>query len=396
MTKWDSAGMVFLELPELVLQVAAYLPPADAASLGLTCRKLFSIISMTRVYAELQAKRIAGFDCTIPDYFAAPYESQRWQLLEMLETDLPGYSLCHYCRILHRTPCAWQAHSGISWWKLGRVTFADAYQVMLRYRKGKGYGHPLSSLTVSTDWVDHPYTWGYGRPCDVKNDVEPRKVKLEVEAAVVRGSLLLHTTQRLRIITKKRHFDGSLGRQGPYSYGFQTCRHDYSFMPHRHVDARYSLGVDESIVNHWFDMSRHRHPHWKTLCYIFNISRKRLFRYLRLSPPQACGEITQLCCAYCPTSTRLETYDHGWRGVEAVLDVWQNLGRCESPSDTEWSLCWQLPCLRHKRDHCPRFTRSGVPNRKARLKMSEWVGQGNERPRHGSWCSLPMGGSGME
>src|SRR6266566_744549 len=88
---------------ELVLQIATYLAPCEAVLVGLTCHRLYGVVSATKTWAGLRAAKRQG-NCAEPDIHAAPDEDERWLLLELILRDLPSHELCHFCRVLHRLP----------------------------------------------------------------------------------------------------------------------------------------------------------------------------------------------------------------------------------------------------------------------------------------------------
>ena len=72
-------------------------------------------------------------------------------------------------------------------------------------------------------------------------------------------------------------------------------------------------------------------------------------------------------CHECPTSFQLtlQIHDHGStnRSLEIILDVWQNMGTCQTPDSPGWATCW------------------GRLNPRFRSKDSRWV-QGQSEVEH--------------
>ncbi len=110
------------------------------------------------------------------------------------------------------------------------------------------------------------------------------------------------------------------------SHGFQVYRHDRSYLVGN---------VDGILGCHWMTISHYRTPVWK-----------KALRWYKRRTTWIWGRDneSQRTCPYCPTTARSKTYRHKQQGLEAVLNVWQNLGRRQSPDDTEWWLCRRAPC----------------------------------------------------
>ena len=393
---------------ELILLISRHLAPCEAAALSLTCRRLYYQASESWLWEGLRARKVRT-RCVEPDYHIAPNEPERWQLLQMLDRDSVEYELCHFCRILHPLPgpdaepapvrasfpfakvakgqCSWQELAGPCWWNLGKLTFRDVNRIMQKRQ-------PLSSLSISTDWTKHPTLSSGSREGWQDRYFRIRYIKLDTEAAVVNGDLLLHTVQRLWMPADKGVELGYFTGRGPNNryHGFQVCRHDPGYMPYSYHDSKTGFGyqVDHKLGQLWQAMSHRRAPLWRKLRRWWK--REHLWSWIAELVPA--GE-SRWRCPFCPTRAKLKTYDHKGRGIEAVLDTWQNLGTCQSLQDSEWSLCWQPHCMAITGHVCSIPPAAVFESAEANAKMQKWLLLGKEVPEQGSWCVLPAGETGL-
>ncbi|AEO66806.1 uncharacterized protein THITE_2088283 [Thermothielavioides terrestris NRRL 8126] len=252
----------------------------------------------------------------------------------------------------------------------------------------------LPSLSFSTEWRRHPDAC-FQRPAESSRydlAFRGKHVKLDMEAAVVRGKLVVHTVQRLLIPLRDRKPLRSgwwLGRGlivDPQYHGFQTCRHEHPYFPHRKTDLRLCprRQVEGQLGNHWLAMSSRQGL-------LSRVCNKRVPNIRRITK----GE-----CSYCPTKWVLTTYDHAIGGVEAVVDVWQNLGDCRSPLDPGWSFCWQAPCMKggNGRHICSGWSSKadlGSFSPAAHQRLQEWKTANAIELDDETWCHLPVGESAI-
>ncbi len=319
-----------LTLPgELLWHITEHLAPYETVALGLTCRQLHwhGQSFATRAWADLRAQTELRHG-SIPDSRVAPDEEGRWQLLQLLKRDLPGYELCHFCRILHvlpdpgssRSACSWQESSGVSWWNLGKLRFCDVNLVMTE-------GRPISSLFVSTDWTRHPNS-------DGPTSSPAGYVKLDTKAYVAQCSdpvfalapvarhneLVFHTAQRLWIPVKTGQSLGAWGapedhpRALPAPYlGFQTCRHSCSYyLPHVRPDTTTGLRDVDTEVRQFLRQAAFLRAPITT-----KIFQPFLWRALSAENSRS----TSWICPLCQTLCSVRMYDHANMASRLLLIV---------------------------------------------------------------------------
>lgn len=198
---------------ELVVEIMNLLPAANAVAFALTCKR---------------------FICALPDGLSESNrklkKTDRVRFLGLLQRDYgPSYGFCsdicsrlhrlqqwttsikcHRARYpqrgnIHRAPTpgkpAWEVGD---WWNVGRISYHDAHQVMLRDRLGERHGQPLSSLFTSSDWTklelgsgrDREGAWPT-KDVDYVNSVLVSYIKADTAARIVQDNLVLRYTQRI-------------------------------------------------------------------------------------------------------------------------------------------------------------------------------------------------------
>ena len=278
----------------------------------------------------------------------ASKERRRWSVLNTLESESLNFELCHYCRILHPSPqpdpkptlrpnstqqgcleCDAKDFF-IGRWSVWGLAFGDLAAVMSRHRNKQPFEPQLDSLRYSTEWTFADfYGMPYNYPTSGPNQFLSY-VKLDTDAAIHNKHLLCHRTQRIWVPIHKQGTD---------------------------VLFRYSVG---SIAN---DLR---------ICAHFNInSTNMVLRFIKPladalnsvvaadntsgTKPQDVSQQPLSCkCTSCPTEflVTLHIHDHGGgkKSVEIVLDVWQNMGACETPNSPGWINCWGWLNPRHHKE----------------------------------------------
>ncbi|ORY67647.1 uncharacterized protein BCR38DRAFT_161853 [Pseudomassariella vexata] len=342
-----SVGPIITHLPqELIDMISDHLPLYDIIRLGVTCRhfynkkdvKFWYQVRCTKIVNELKGSR----------YIPVIEAEERWKFLKNLELDLPNLELCHFCEIFHPRGSPQQQslervpHRGSTgaecnakevqfrrWsidWGFG---FRDIYAITNRLVHGEAHGQPLSDLCFSTNWA---FAECYRKLYNATKSPFKRflsYIKLDAEALIVDQQVLVHRIQRLWI---PNHVQGSevLLRYGvgDLACDFKICAHhnpQSGEMIHNFVHPfRESLRV---VMVTAFNASD---------SYNAGSSQPQVFVRCHKCP----SERLIRRCEDCPTEYEVTFYVHNNKGIEVVLDVWQNLGRCRSPLEPGWANCW--------------------------------------------------------
>ncbi|KAK4221182.1 hypothetical protein QBC38DRAFT_523144, partial [Podospora fimiseda] len=303
--------------------------------------------------------------------------ASRWRLLKMLERDLiKTYHLCHYCNILHRcllpgfnsitqplqpmVSCRWAENIGPNYFNLARITFYSAHQAMESARNKDDplptktswrlfnqkslipspttvSCKPLPALTYNSPWSDHPLS---------KSDPTAYlgiKVKVSMEAAAVpntssTNSLFIHTTQHVFIPSEMLFTPKDKNQNPPRNcfkrkwLGFQVCRHQASYHP-RSALLRIDNATRTAEDNLGLEFFENEKKWART-----GSNKKRYTN----------GDE----CFSCQTRWKTTRIVHGEKGIEGIMDVWQNLGNCmederaegcdryETGARGRWAMSW--------------------------------------------------------
>lgn len=266
----------------------------------------------------------------------------------------PSHIFCNACYMLHplgphlpapspekfcftnqlETPgsCPTLRHIGPVWWDKWRLSFIDVYPVMLRHKLGEPHGLPLSSLSFSSDWSHLPLRHDPPRlqgqhTCD---HAPYHYVKLDMAASVVENNLIMHTTQRLwiplKMSSKIFHFPLSVYDGENLNSGFRVCKHQairLGWGKENHTDApELTWAINHQLECLYLQRRRKSTTHHDAAMH----ARAKKWR-----------------CTLCGTVATLKIHDHGARGIEMVLDTWQEIGWCSHPSNLQWAQCWRNP-----------------------------------------------------
>ncbi|KAK6839658.1 hypothetical protein PG995_007077 [Apiospora arundinis] len=316
---------------EMVLAICEHLSLYECVRLGLSCKFLYDCMKNDKVWQRVKCHRhVEAGKGTV--YQASVDDEDRWNFLEELEVVLMDHELCYYCRIFHRrtlpkTQSLWRPAPGkkgtgtecdakevlfprwgIEHWGFG---FRDVHAVMRNHRLGPGFGVPLSEFCISTDWL---YADTYNRLHNASRS--PFKcfnsyTKLDTEATIINGCLLVHRIQRLWV---PLHLSGS---DVLVRYGLGGIAGDFKICSH------HNPYTNEMIANFIG-------PVRSGYCYVLAANNatpdNKLPRQIKR-------------CEDCPTEYEF-TYHVHEGSVEFVLDVWQNFGKCLEPKAPGWINCW--------------------------------------------------------
>lgn len=323
--------------PEVIGIIQEQLPLYDAIKLGLASRRLRMSTDprlWEQVRCTIHVDKIKGIK-----FVAGADDDERWAFLKELEIQVPHLELCHYCRIFHPrstsvaesvwrdissdTSINWEADCnakevhfrrlGINW----GFGFRDVYAVMMNRTISGQHGIPLDDLCISTDWF---FAKAYKNLHNASRSPFRRFVsyaKLDTEAIIRKKSLLVHRIQRLWVPI---HLQGTdvLIRYGPGDMAgdFKICMHHGP--------------MSGEMINN------------------LTIPLREGIKYVlaaRLVPESIeDGPLPHIVkrCEDCPTEYSITFHVHDSNSLEIVLDVWQNLGDCHSPTAPGWLNCWGM------------------------------------------------------
>ncbi|KAK8073794.1 hypothetical protein PG994_004693 [Apiospora phragmitis] len=304
----------FDDLPlEMVLAICEHLSLYQRVRLGLSCGFLYNCMRKDKVWERVL--------CNTDDepgkgtvYRANTDDEDRWKFLEELEVTLPDHELCYYCRIFHRrtlpktqtlwrplpgkkatgTECdakevtfpRWASKIGVS----GSATFTPLCETIETYKK-------LHNASRSVFKCFHSYT------------------KLDTEAVIANGCLLVHRVQRLWVPV---HLSGS---DVLVRYGLGSIAGDFKICSH------HNPYTDEMIAN-FIGPVRRGYCYALAASSVPGTTRSLLPRQIKR-------------CEDCPTEYEFTHHIHeDDSSVELVLDVWQNFGKCLKPKTPGWLNCW--------------------------------------------------------
>lgn len=203
--------------PKVISNIAEHLPTHSVAILSLTCKTLYNHPALRKTWTSAFARLVgdANSAVTRPPGTTragikardAAFEIEKF--LELLDKDLPGWTMCDICHKLHRlrktpefksrddckrrSPCAKYPTAGM-WLHYDDLNLHIPYQqvrmVMRRHRLGPAFGVSLESLSRSTGWHIHRYSSVVRADWMRKMDVEP---------IILDNQLIMHTSQRILI-----------------------------------------------------------------------------------------------------------------------------------------------------------------------------------------------------
>ncbi|KAK4221102.1 hypothetical protein QBC38DRAFT_461851 [Podospora fimiseda] len=320
-----------------------------------------------------------------------------------------NHQLCHYCQAYHLrlvpgfdaihalqpiTSCVWAEGIGPNFWDLARITYHHVHEAMETYRSARKFGKPLPARAIMRPFIPEPCReylspWFYEKcttlpsltfttPWSPHNlsSTNPSgyqgvKVKISIEAAVMtprlyyHRSLFVHTTQRVFIpyslLAETKSLPNNNWTQRKW-LGFQICRHQPSYYPESTRMRSYKRPkyiVEDMLGIYYCDKTNKwsRPPKFgsgATLSTVKSAIRAKLTRLGMLNHDSEI-ETAESCafrrtCDFCETKWRCTRFDHGPdKGVEAVVDVWQNWGPCFNDTKPgrgvkeNWSPLWYNP-----------------------------------------------------
>ena len=275
----NSTGSSLHVLPVEILQyISATLLPLDAAaSLSLCNHSMLNLLG----------------DEALHSLRSQTHAVERTRFLKGLEKDCPDLLLCHHCSVLHPVnhntgpdqdwdndwsdePQCLQLDGLVKIGNIYRIRFEDAYTLMRDYRLGRDYETKLEKLSVREDF-DLP-------------EVYHEEV---VTATIVAGELRLHIQYTLR---PRIDWDEDF-IWDEFAY---LCTH----------------------IEGYFDDS------------IFVQALRCNLSHVDGLPCVDCKQIKH--CSECSTSFQVEVREPEDLVTEVKIDVWRDLGSCESPFDAKW------------------------------------------------------------
>ncbi|KAK9773366.1 hypothetical protein AB5N19_02450 [Seiridium cardinale] len=325
--------------PELVGMVQDFLPLYESIRLGLCSRRLKEHTDprlWEQVRCNIEHHKTKGVR-----YVGRVDDDERWNFLKEIEPQIPHLELCHYCRIFHpRLPpgnqSLWRsAASDINqeaecdvkevqfrrWGMKWGFGFRDVYAVMARQTLSPEHGVPLSDLCISTAWT---FASAYRNLHNASRSPFKRFVsytKVDTEAVFRDKHLLVHRIQRLWVPI---HLQGT---DVLVRYGAGDIAGDFKICMHHGPQS------GEMINNFTI-------PLREGIKYV--LAARTVFGRTEDSPlPQIIKR-----CEDCPTEYAISFHIHNENSIEVVLDVWQNLGTCQSPQAPGWLNCWGMLNMR--------------------------------------------------
>ena len=312
---------------ELLLSICDFLPPSGAICLALTCRSAYRALKQNQKLA-FQAVAWPGvyqWDVLHIDIFHPAIDDEnvareRLTVLQLLEKDLPGRYLCHYClrlRVSSENPglkdycmhnddrCARRAH-GMPF--PYHFTFFHVQMIMKRYRHGPSFGCPVSVLDISSSWtkVNGEYESPFRSPATFK--------KFDAHPLLYKGQLLLHRTYRYWWTSYS-----VWGQLRPF--------YEAPWSPIKLCDHMIAGHEGESYLNEF-------------LTVLENLRRAME----KGNSTENCFKSPLKSCSICSTEFVATFHNHGVNGVEMVVDAWQTLGTGQSPSQPGFGSCYETAC----------------------------------------------------
>ena len=270
----NSTGSSLHVLPVEILQYIStnFLPVDAAASLSICSHSMLNILG----------------DQALRSLRLQTHAVEQTRFIKTLERDLPDLLFCHRCEVLHPVfdvstynewaipPLCREQDGSISIGDGYFLRFEDVYTLMRDYRLGRDYETKLKQLCKSIT-LDLPEVY--------REDV--------VTATIVAGELRIYIQYTLR-----PHMDW--GEKFLWDHISFICKH---LQPY----------ADDSILPQ------------ALFCYLSHVDRL---------PCVSCRLIKR--CLECSTSVQVEVRVPEDLGTEVKVDVWRDLGSCESSFDTKW------------------------------------------------------------
>lgn len=265
--------------PELLVLVAEFLPPVSAVAFSLCCRPLYSLIAAKNLRKARQNPRFRTYD-----------------LLALLERDLPDLLACFTCKKFHAIkhanqfvssnnyydgwihrpkPLCFQVENRRAWYIYPGFSVTVFRMAMKRYRQGAEHLSLLNLL--SSEWRITHYAGHIG--------------KMTVSSKIVRGSLLI----RVQSVFPVQH-----GKSAMF-----LLAHGHLICPH--YDWR-------ELVPHGLTSELEKCCHQENF--------------------EAWGVLMQ--CNYCATEFQMDVQDFGKLGRLVFFTKWQYLGTGRRPLDNQW------------------------------------------------------------
>lgn len=300
-----------MSLPvELLLLIASFQEPNDAASFTLTCKRATCAVGLTSWKKIGRGSRHTGLEM----------RKLRWTFLQTLEKDLPDYHLCHFGEIFlkvshrnhsprsssyipaldrcRRTDISKISESYSPWSKISiKLSFCDVQSILKVDSPTKE--HSLDYLNISTEWLNGS-SWKYGHSTYL--------AKQDEKALIHNNELYMYTCSRRWAIDSAEDLRDKKHLRPQFFYDMSVCRHQLLDNHEKAVKMLMCLSIPDDLED---DME-----------------------YTNMQPLVS----IPFGCFRCPIECRYTIFNHGPRGgLELALEVVHILGSASSLHDLEWS-----------------------------------------------------------
>jgi hypothetical protein len=305
---------LLMSLPvELLLLIASFLQPNDAACLTLSCKRATCAIGLS------SWKHIGrGRECRLEN---RAVRQLRWKFLQALEKDLPNHHLCHFCEIFlkvshlnhsphsssfkktldicRRTNLSKMSESYSPYNRIAtKLSFCDVQSILRATCLGNNSDYSLQHLHIATPWLNSS-SWRHGHfTYLMKQDERP---------LVHNNELYMYTCSRRWALCSAEDIRDKKYRP-EFFYHMSVCRHQL-------LDV-HEKAIQKLIRNFILETSED------------NVD------YSQLQPLAS----LPFGCPRCPIEFRYTIFNHGPNaGIELALEVGHVLGSATSLHDLEWA-----------------------------------------------------------
>jgi hypothetical protein len=338
----------FMRLPvELLLLIASFLEPNDAACLTLSCKRATCAIGLS------SWKHIGrGRECRLE---RISISRVRWKFLQALERDLPNYHLCHFCEIFLKETHVNHSH------------FSSNYKRSLDICRRK----KLSNIPVTDSGYNNARIANELSFCDVQSIL--RAAALDDTSVNSLEYLHISTPWQRTASSSHRHITYLMkSDERPLIHNNELCMYICS--------RRWALCSADEIKTQsphclfFQDLAICRHQ----LLAIHDKAIQKTIQDSTLDPSIIFASVSKskglvsvpFGCPRCPIECRYTIFNHGLNGIELALEIGHVFGAAISLQDMEWAGRGPPECQPYSFDepkvfpYTPfddrsRFTRSG-------------------------------------
>lgn len=321
------ASLTLPDLPlEIILNITDCLQPRSTTCLALTCKKLYNTERLKHIWTCGFDPRETRCGCshemrnssTCPPLPLVNHE--KYLFLQILSRNLPGKQLCDHCQCFHQQheisiprpwhkpsqlsrACGWTSVTGkpFSFFRTRyQLHFADAQQIMNRYRRREPSFMLSIRLSINTDWS--PQTLSYKEDDPEEKAEAEIFVRLIVEANINSGHMIIHPKQTMCITVESE--DMGWAHSGLASAAvMKVC-------PHAESSDKILKDTDVGLRA----LSSHK-----------SVSGVRKFM------PEGTNR-----CTSCLTEFSLSIDHQEEEGYQMIVESWTNLGTCEWSHQPAW------------------------------------------------------------